>query len=242
MRFLTSPAPLSPTDSALELTPNDFLDRIENLLIGGLFPDDSQSKGRKGDDYSPTKILACHELFSSPDATEATKAHDSLELYLRQWARMLQDDTDLTTPVLATSFLPKSPTTTGMETGDGEDFEESSAGRMTAMKVMFRPRKRYMSYNEQKAMEKGVMPDRKGAKLDSLSPGGIEIAVETVVVLASENNEEDFRQQKLRHDVRLVARRCGIDSDTVIKFTSERAVIRRMEGAMRVWRKMRAEY
>ena len=96
------------------------------------------------------------------------------------------------------------------------------------MKIMFRPPKRYLSYKEQKGLEKGTMPDRKGGKVDAWSPGGIQLTVQV-----------DILEQESA-GLRLIARRCDIDGDTIIKLTSERAIIRRLNEAIRIWKKVRA--
>jgi hypothetical protein len=100
-----------------------------------------------------------------------------------------------------------------------------------SMKLMFRPPMRYLSYKEQKGLEKGVVPDRKGAKVDAWSPGGVEILVGILYWSGGYSN---------MYTLQLVARRCNVDGDTIIKDTSKRAIIRRLEEAIRIWKKVRA--
>jgi len=100
------------------------------------------------------------------------------------------------------------------------------------MKIKFRPRKRYLSAKEQKGLEKGLIPDRKGGKVDAWSPGGIELIVQTVTIIDDNKNK--------RAQLQLVAKRCDIDRDTIIKHSSERAILRRLDEAVRIWRKVRA--
>ena len=78
-------------------------------------------------------------------------------------------------------------------------------------------------------MEKGVLPDRKGAKVDAWSPGGVELWVHTTSM------ESSSKLQNLH----LLVRRCDIDGDTIIKYSSERAIVRRLKDAIRIWRKVR---
>lgn len=163
----------------------------------------------------------------------ATKgAVESLTNFLEVWARItLQDDKGLTTPVSSTKFklAPDHTTTTA-----NACKQDSQTCTSTSMKLIFRPPKRYLSYKEQKSMEKGVLPDRKGAKVDAWSPGGVEIEVMAtslpVAVLPTNTGERTIR-------IGVTARRCNIDGDTVVKKTSERAIVRRLENAIRIWEK-----
>ena len=120
----------------------------------------------------------------------------------------------------------------------------------SSMKLIFRPPKRYLSYKEQRSLEKGVLPDRKGAKVDAWSPGGVELIVGIAAVdgdagftnteTIHDENAPPPQQQQQQLSLQLQALRCDVDGDTVIKFTSERAIVRRLEEAIRIWRKVRA--
>jgi hypothetical protein len=117
------------------------------------------------------------------------------------------------------------------------------------MKLIFRPPKRYLSYKEQKSMEKnGAMPDRKGAKVDAWSPGGVEIKVTTSTMTTTlgrktnQNRNQILLQQQRTSVVGVTARRCDIDGDTVVKKTTERAIVRRLENAIRIWKKSNSQH
>jgi hypothetical protein len=137
-------------------------------------------------------------LMEFPDLEEeedTSTARESLERFLQLWARQLEDDPK----GLATPIVV-------------QDFR---ANRNT-------PAIRSM---KQRGLEKGVLPDRKGAKVDAWSPGGVELVVST--------NADTSR-------LALTARRCDMDGDTVIKQSSERAIVRRLKEAIRIWKKVRA--
>lgn len=85
-------------------------------------------------------------------------------------------------------------------------------------------------------MEKnGVIPDRKGAKVDAWSPGGVEIRVIMRTVIRPDKTPPNNNSTRIVLGV--TALRCNIDGDTVIKKTSERAIVRRLENAIRIWKK-----
>lgn len=86
-------------------------------------------------------------------------------------------------------------------------------------------------------MERGVLPDRKGAKLDSKSPGGIAIFISIDDI--DHGGDCATTTISSRQQLRIVAQRHGVDRDTVIKEASERAIIRRLEQALRIWQKVR---
>jgi len=148
----------------------------------------------------------------------------------------------------------------GTNLGESEPLqpeEEEEDVQAHSMKLIFRPPKRYLSYKEQKGMEKGVLPDKKGAKVDAWSPGGIELIVSMVVVGADGDNDiaagddsskchnnnvnnKNHDNSQQHYHLQLQALRCGIDEDTIIKYTSERAIIRRLQNeALPIWKKVR---
>ena len=201
-------------------------------------------------EVDPEQVLASFDLQTYSNPKDLMKAYDSLTNYLQLWGRNLelQPDKGLTTPITATDFQN---TTYSYSFLDGSLFsgvEADPADDITtivaldtptnvSMTLKFRPPKRYLSYKEQKSMEKGVLPDRKGAKVDAWSPGGILLLVHVVTLQsppAAFGITEEPSWQLL-----LQARRCDIDGDTVIKYSSERAIVRRLKEAMRIWVKVR---
>ena len=86
-------------------------------------------------------------------------------------------------------------------------------------------------------MEKtGAIPDRKGAKVDAWSPGGVEIQVTTKIISKAMAGAHTNPTIQRRNIIGVTARRCDFDGDTVAKKTTERAIVRRLENAIRVWK------
>lgn len=218
-----------------------FWNRLESVLFGSLTESAGEAKTKHyNDDDDPRLVLARFDNlwegtagdgvrkpaadapFILPPAPE--KVANSLTNFLETWAKAtLHDDKGLTTPVSGTKFRePRQKST-----------REKDLLFAKSMKLVFRPPKRYLSYKEQKDMEKGVLPDRKGAKVDAWSPGGIELTVTITSAPASAATSPADRNLVLG----LTARRCDIDGDTVIKKTTERAIVRRLENALRIWKK-----
>jgi hypothetical protein len=207
--------------SSLRMGLLNNLDRLENVINGALFS--SVEEPTKED---PSKELACFEnlVTGKETETEMKAAYESLTNYLQLWAFALQQDPKaFATPITTSKFKQQQVEQQFLEE-DGNNIKKS-----TSMKIIFRPPKRYLSYKEQKGLEKGVMPDRKGGKSDAWSPGGIQLTVQVEMILQQETAE-----------LRLVAKRCDIDGDTLIKRKSERAIIRRLNEAIRIWKKVRA--
>jgi len=221
-------------------------------------------------EVDPNEILASFELMNFTDLSDLTKSHNSLTNYLQLWGRNLElhPEKGLTTPITATdfrdttysySFLDGSNSMSSTSRIEEEENDSTTDDRVyprrieiprnVSMTLKFRPPKRYLSYKEQKNMERGVLPDRKGAKVDAWSPGGIQLLVHVVpqvaaqeeTSLSSSEEEELLVLSSSLSSWRLLleARRCDIDGDTVIKYSSERAIVRRLKEAVRIWLKVR---
>ena len=239
---------------------------------------DDQNGGENTDD--PRLVLAEWNSLLEwvGDENERIARVESLTNFLEVWARLtLSDDKGLTTPVSCSKFkatgqqTKKGATATRRGTvsssppipvADPPEHAEHLEQQQRTMKLVFRPPKRYLSYKEQKSMEKGVLPDRKGAKVDAWSPGGVEITVTTTTTKTTTPMDRSSRKQaptlhdnpigrhgaeaeteqqtEQRHKLGVVVRRCDIDGDTVIKKTTERAIVRRLEDALRIWKKNNA--
>ena len=219
-----------------------------NNLVNLIFPEESITE------MDPEQVLASFELQTFSNPQDLMKSYDSLTNYLQLWGRNLelQPDKGLTTPITATdfrnatysyAFLDDSVLPAAGEAGNPASDIGTTMVRRTdiptnvSMTLKFRPPKRYLSYKEQKSMEKGVLPDRKGAKVDAWSPGGVLLLVHVIQLQGPPGfgvMTEDPIWQLL-----LQARRCDIDGDTVIKYSSERAIVRRLKEAVRIWVKVR---
>lgn len=231
-RRVLAPGTLRNSRSSTITSLNVKLDDVEALLFGNLFGQESPPE-----EVDPVKELALFPSLATGSFDDVALAHTSLESFICQWAFLLEkaDGTEkLTTPITSTPFIELRTTvadndraTAKMSTTEDQK-EQNNASKTSGMKIMFRPPKRYLSRDEQKAMEKGTLPDRKGAKLDSKSPGGIQLLVQSSKIAGKEE-----------YELRLIGKRCAVDSDTVIKVKSERTIIRRLREAIRIWGKVR---
>lgn len=240
---------LAPEDGTETADTNSigFWDRLETILFAPLEGIIEESDGSDNDE-DPRLVLAewkntweetveipydgSNGEFKQRNVTASTiAAEESLINFLEVWSKItLQNDKGLTTPVSPTKFQTIPPEEVVFEENCLQNSSNSSS-----MKLIFRPPKRYLSYKEQKSMEKnGVIPDRKGAKIDAWSPGGVEVQV-TINTIIKETAIGSKANQKSVIEIK--ARRCNIDGDTVIKKTSERAIVRRLENAIRIWKK-----
>lgn len=221
----------------------NLMDNLEKLLIGSIFPDDEIEK------VDPYKEFVSFANLTIGSYTEVSIAHNSLNAFLLQWGRSLEKaegPEKLPTPVFCTPFVPKpwagkdqdeiAKLSSNENNNDISIDDRSSVIKTSYVKISFQKTKRYLSRSEQKGLEKGQVPDRKGGRIDSWSPGGIILILETVAA-KSDINAETF--EAARHELRLGAKRCDIDGDTVVKKSSERTIIRRLRDAIRIWNKMR---
>ncbi len=214
------------------------LDKVmDTFVIKTFFPTTDEKNNDTVLQVDPTKVLATFDLVQCTDSSLLILAHTSLINYLQLWGKQLelQPDKGLRTPITATDFRNTSQAYTYWDATLSDQNpilpkEVCTIPSNVSMTLKFRPPKRYLSYKEQKSMEKGVLPDRKGAKMDAWSPGGIQLFVE---IVEKTNTTGPWQ-------LRLEARRCDIDGDTVIKYSSERAIIRRLQEAIRIWIKVRA--
>jgi hypothetical protein len=217
----------------MQMTSTTLQIKLFDSLEEMLFPSENNNKVF----IDPTKELVSYSFAVKDDDMDV--ARSSLEHFLNQWAFNLATDSSsssssknngLSTPISAGQFQDQAQ-------DDVDDDDESSSSTNARLRIMFRPPPRYLSYNEQKRMEKGTLPDRKGAKLDSKSPGGVDIRVRYNNNALNDDDDDDDDDN---NTILLVARRCCFDSDTILKESSERAIVRRLDEAMRIWKKVRA--
>lgn len=216
---------------------------LESFFVDSLFGslDESKTKGNKeqlNEENDKIKVLMKIDslINNTTKEIDANLAHESLERYLCEWAFLLESDKALSTPISSSSLDPSRL----LKAMDVLDYNEKSFQnekkearivQTNSIRIMFRPPPRYLSYSEQRDLEKGTLPDRKGAKLDSKSPGGISIMIHTIERRKGSND--------IYYELQLVASRCGIDDDTIIKVSSERTIIRRLKYAIRIWKNVR---
>ncbi len=233
-------------ESSGDAKSSGFWDRLESVLFAPL---ESKIENDVGSGVEDPRLLLAewkntweetveiveydHDILKRNATAAAVAAEESLRNFLEVWAKItLPNDSGLTTPVSPTKF--KINNIDHQEVINGAyDNSEIHYQTNSSMKLIFRPPKRYLSYKEQKSMEKnGVIPDRKGAKVDAWSPGGVE--VEVAMTVTRDSSEAKSKEKSI---LGVTARRCNIDGDTVIKKTSERAIVRRLENAIRIWKK-----
>ena len=249
--WIHSTAVTSRTSNVLKLRPKlkmqmNLLGNLEKVLVGSIFPENEIKL------EDPHKELAFfpHITTDCQTSEEVSIAHNSLVSFLLQWGKTLEkaDGSEkLPTPIFCVPFVPKQEAIISVvNSTDAESQFQGQVIKTSAVKISFRKTKRYLSRNEQRGLEKGQMPDRKGAKIDAWSPGGILLIVQTVKYdspnEASFDSIEDMVESEegrfmLRLELR--AKRCDIDGDTVVKLSSERTIIRRLRDAIRIWNKMR---
>jgi len=212
-------------------------DNLEKLMVGSLFPEDEI----KVED--PKKKLASFIDLATGSPGFVSFAHNSLTAFLFEWGRALQkaDGSEkLPTPVYCIPFVPQALSSKDAQMA-ALDEDGCTVIKTSGVKISFQKTKRYLSRTEQRGLEKGQMADRKGAKIDSWSPGGIQLLVQTVTCELSSDATNEIKEGEMGvHRLRLLARRCDIDGDTVVKVSSERTIMRRLREAIRIWNKMRS--
>ena len=147
------------------------------FLLGGLFGSD--------EDKNDSDELASFANFPS-------NQYDGLTEYIRQWAKILETEGSLTTPIQVTA----------------ED---------QGVKILFKPKEStYKSKDEERAAEEGTAEKKKEPQKE----GGVQVMVE-------QDGDE----------VKVVATRCEMDEDTMIREMSEEAIISGLKKAINVWKK-----
>jgi len=273
IRIIESTTSTSSSSSSSELQLKiNLVDNLEKLLIGSLFPtdDETEEEDPRKELASFTDLTSGIDIENTSSARDVGLAHDSLAAFLLEWGRTLEKTNDgpdkLPTPVSCIPFVPRMLSNDAMDDdGDGDDVAEKETGaqaydyyalkedgwtvqKTTGVKLSFRKTKRYLSRNEQRGLEKGVVPDRKGAKIDLWSPGGILLIVETLVPSSDRCNSttktghmEDTKSAgDENHRLQLSVKRCDIDGDTVVKVSSENTIVRRLKEAVQIWSNMRS--
>ena len=153
---------------------------VSSNLFGGLFGS------------SDTKNDSDEELASFADFPASQK--DGLTEYIREWAKLLETEGSLTTPIQV------------MSTPD------------QGVQILFRPKEStYQSKDEERAAEEGTAEK----KSEPQKQGGVQVMVE----------EQDGGK------VKVAAKRCEMDEDTMIREMSEEAILSGLKKAINVWRK-----
>ena len=148
----------------------------------------------------------------SKDTKDTDIAFDSMSTYLQDWAKLFEGEggkqRGLTTPVTVTLY-----------TSEGEEDSDDDIVASAGVKLVFRPPKdNYYSKSEEQDREGG---NEKKKKTKEVSPGG-------VMVLAEKCSGGD--------ELRVVAKRCDIEDETIIKEMSEEAIVDDLRKAIKIWK------
>lgn len=169
-----------------------------------------------GSDTKENAVLGTFDIPAS--LSTSTTAFESLSDYLQnKWARLLVDgNIALTTPVKVESIGASSSPSS--DDDDDEDVKMVKGVRLLFQKVNtgYQDKER----EERKKESKDGGDDKKKRRVPS--QGGVEILVE---------------QLKSSGQLRVRARRCAIDEETVIKEMSEETIVRELQTAIDVWKK-----
>ena len=187
-----------------------------NGFLDGLFGGGGDSNG---DDEA---VLATFDITKNVDAQNAGVRFESLSDYITQkWIRLFEDGTiSLTTPVLVTKGGDASAddaSTTArcklvfqkIDTGYKSNAEEKATGGYTAPATTTTTTTTKLNPEEKKKEPK---------------QGGIEILVE----------QENTKEQP---SLRVTARRCDVDENTIVKEMSEEVVVSELQKAIEIWKK-----
>ena len=165
--------------------------------------------GGGGTDSKKDAILGTFEISGSGDSQVL---FESLSDFIRnKWAVLFTDgNIKLTTPVKLDQIA--------LSVSSEEDGVNVASGvRLLFQKVDTG----YKSKEEEEREEKGETESKKKEEKDEPSQGGVEILVEQM---------EDGK-------LRVVAKRCDIDDDTMIKEMSEEKILAELQMAIDVWKK-----
>jgi hypothetical protein len=162
------------------------------------------------------------DIYVDPDDFEQT--FEELSVYLKEWSSRFENGakgTGLTTPV-----------TVSLSTFRG-DVDSTFVRRKFGVMLQFKQTNtgsRYKSKSEEKELEKqsnsggkNVAPPIQSSK--QKKEGGVEVIVEEVVT-GSDSNA-----------IRVRARRCNMDDNTIVKEMSEETILKNLEDAIKVWNK-----
>ena len=183
-------------------------DRSSSRLyfFGGMFGGDDDGAAAGRDDG---------DLAVYPSVAGLEK-FDSLQDYLKKWAKLLEEDPKgmgLTTKVKA--VVPTfSPLVKEQVTTEGVKF-------LTSVQLLFQPPSGGTGYGDKDdEKDDGGNDNSNKKKKKKAAEGGVE-----VVVLEEASGR-----------LKILARRCNMDEDTMVKEMSEQAIIDELKKAIRIWK------
>lgn len=165
------------------------------------------------------------EPLAQGGVVDVEQKFEQLASYVNEWSNRYKDGakgTGLTTPVTVSpsKFSPDDTSSTSIRRKFGVrlEFKQTNTGSA------------YRSKEEERKMERDIPGKSSTASKDQLTTmrqkkqGGVEILVEEVV------------QKEGSHELRVRAKRCNMDDDTVLKEMSETTILKSLEEAVRVWK------
>jgi len=179
------------------------------FMFGGLFGGDG------------TTLALIDDVVAVADDVDVDAKYNSLVDYVvNKWSQLLVDDPKrmkLTTPVVA---VP-SPSPSAAEGGDDDGGITVLASKGVQL-VFQNIDTGYKSRKEEEEEEEERGKEQKKQKKPK-KEGGVEIVVEKV-------------QKGETKSIRVTARRCNVDDDTVLKEMSEDAIVKELRKAIGVWK------
>lgn len=202
--------PVSPVSSSLSRPGKGF---ALQGVFGGLFGGGDDETDREN------AVLATHDI-GDFDGKDLTVRFESISDFItNKWSALfVSGEISLTTPV---SLTKSANTIDENGNSDTETIEDSVSCRLIFQKVD----SGFKSKEEEKASEDGSASSEK----QEASQGGIEISVQKISKTESPDDSE--------RSLRVLARRCEIDEDTLIKEMSEEIIVKELQKAISIWKK-----
>jgi hypothetical protein len=203
-------------------------------LFGGMFGggDSTNSNNTQEAESLETQLAIFPKLAMKDDL-----AFTSLSEFLHDWSKLFETDKSmkLTTPVqiLMLASSDESSTTTTADDVNKKDDDNNKVVARSGLQFVFKNTNTgYMNRKEEAAVGGGYRkPSSSSTSTTETTPsqpksdkkdGGVEILVEQLATSG---------------EVRVRARRCNVDENTMIKEMSEEKIISELKKALEVWKK-----
>ena len=196
-------------------------------FFGGIFGGEDDLKDEK------EALLATYDI-EQFDGNDVDVKFESLSDYItNKWAMLfVTGDIPLTTPVRvlrnAASSEIESNKTDLDENSGAENVEDVAGCRLIFQKVDTN----YKSKEEEKTGSTTVDDRTTSSEREETKQGGVEILVEKISKLSPSSDDA-------RWSLRIRARRCEVDDDTMIKEMSEDMIVKELRKAIDIWKKER---
>jgi len=186
-----------------------------------------------GGDDEKEALLATYDI-EQFDGNDVDVKFESLSDYItNKWAMLfVTGNIPLTTPVRvlknAASSEIESNQTDQDENSGAENVEDVAGCRLIFQKVDTS----YKSKEEEEAGSTTVDDRTTSSDQEETKQGGVEILVEKISKLSPSSDDA-------RRSLRIRARRCEVDDDTMIKEMSEDIIVEELRKAIDIWKKER---